>query len=226
MEPTDFTKLRDNIKIFRNANKTKTPIVLVLSGSFNPIHIMHIQMLELVKVKLDKLEIVGGFIAPSSDSYVKKKLGKYAISLKDRCKMIDLATIDNPWITSCGYGQMSSSFTKSLLTIDIKKFCPNILVREVCGADYIIKLGFWKRPIICVGRDDSNEKKQQKKILEKKNEHHKDFIFIENDMTTEYRSISSTQIRNNLKNKEIHKLKNIVDDNVISYILENCQNLL
>lgn len=226
MEPTDFTKLTNNIKIFRNSS-AKIPIVLVLSGSFNPIHIMHVEMLEFVKLKLDisNSMIVGGFIAPSSDAYVKKKLGKYAISLKDRCKMVDLATQASSWITSCGYGQMSSSFTKSLLASDIKKLCPNIIVKEVCGADYIINLGFWKRPIICVGRN-MNDENTTKKILDKKAEHHKDFVFLENDMDIEYKSISSTKIRNDLKSGELHRLKNVVHDDVITYILGNCSNLL
>src|SRR5690348_9726623 len=59
----------------------KGPIVLlVLSGSFNPVHEMHIQTMELARSELIKIgyQVPAGWIAPSSEQYVGGKLGAEA----------------------------------------------------------------------------------------------------------------------------------------------------
>jgi hypothetical protein len=57
-------------------------IILVLSGSFNPIHRMHLQTFLAAKDLLEKKysrKVVAGYVSPSSDSYVKQKLKETAM---------------------------------------------------------------------------------------------------------------------------------------------------
>eukprot|EP01120_Amphizonella_sp_Union-15-10_P005009 TRINITY_DN1574_c0_g1_i2.p1 TRINITY_DN1574_c0_g1~~TRINITY_DN1574_c0_g1_i2.p1 ORF type:complete len:207 (+),score=37.25 TRINITY_DN1574_c0_g1_i2:57-677(+) len=67
-------------KIFQNIknkgiSNNDVCVVLMLSGSFNPVHRMHIKAFELAKKKLEeKYPVIGGYIAPSSDPYVRSKL--------------------------------------------------------------------------------------------------------------------------------------------------------
>jgi nicotinic acid mononucleotide adenylyltransferase len=78
-----------------NLKSTKPLAVLVGTGSYNPVHIGHIEILKLAKEKLkDKFEIIGGFISPSHESYVsaKYKVSSDYIEIEDRLKMIELAT--------------------------------------------------------------------------------------------------------------------------------------
>lgn len=57
------------------------------TGAYSPIHIMHIHMLEIAKQHLEGLgtyEVVAGFVSPSHDHYVSRKLGPDWIQIEDR----------------------------------------------------------------------------------------------------------------------------------------------
>jgi len=84
--------------------------VLVLSGSLSPVHRMHIESFELAKKRLQTMNIyvAGGYIAPSSEQYVRSKLGKEAINLFHRNKLCDLAVEDSDWLEVCDWGLASS----------------------------------------------------------------------------------------------------------------------
>src|SRR5690348_11724332 len=60
-----------------------TVVILLLSGSFNPVHWMHVESFNLVRRFLEQrnMTVLAGYIAPSSDNYVYGKLGSFAMSL-------------------------------------------------------------------------------------------------------------------------------------------------
>jgi hypothetical protein len=70
---------------------------------------MHIEIFNIAKNKLDNNEnvVIGGFLVPSSDDYVYGKLGKEAISLKHRNKMIEIATSSSDFISYFPFGYVS-----------------------------------------------------------------------------------------------------------------------
>ncbi len=68
-------------------------MVLVATGSFNPVHKMHVHMLETAKSYLESgarkryTVVVGGWLSPSHDAYVSRKLCKEWIPAADRAKV-------------------------------------------------------------------------------------------------------------------------------------------
>mmetsp|Transcript_6677 Transcript_6677/g.16338 ORF Transcript_6677/g.16338 Transcript_6677/m.16338 type:complete len:140 (-) Transcript_6677:469-888(-) len=68
---------------------------LMLPGSFNPVHIDHINCLHLAQKELENngITVVASFLQPSSDSYVARKLGAHqAMYLQDRILACNIAT--------------------------------------------------------------------------------------------------------------------------------------
>jgi nicotinamide mononucleotide adenylyltransferase len=58
-------------------DSSKTPIVLVACGSFSPVTYLHLRMFEMARDYCrhsTEFEIVGGYLSPVSDQYVKPGL--------------------------------------------------------------------------------------------------------------------------------------------------------
>ncbi|OAA64401.1 nicotinamide mononucleotide adenylyl transferase [Niveomyces insectorum RCEF 264] len=76
----------------------KTPLVLVVCGSFSPITIMHLRMCEMasdwVRMVEDNYEVVGIYLSPVSDAYKKANLA----AAHHRIRMCELAVEDT---TNC-----------------------------------------------------------------------------------------------------------------------------
>ncbi|XP_015904455.1 nicotinamide/nicotinic acid mononucleotide adenylyltransferase 1 isoform X2 [Parasteatoda tepidariorum] len=76
---------------------SKTRVMLLSCGSFNPITHMHLRIFELARDFLNstgRFHVVGGIMSPVNDGYKKKDL----ISATHRCKMVDLALQSSDWI--------------------------------------------------------------------------------------------------------------------------------
>jgi|SRR6185369_5193002 len=92
---TPITKLLKNLSLLKSQLSPKQPVVLLMSGAFNPIHKQHIGTLEIAKKEIEAkdstIKVVAGYLSPSSDFYVQKKLKDEAINADHRIKMIKLA---------------------------------------------------------------------------------------------------------------------------------------
>ncbi|XP_062363536.1 nicotinamide/nicotinic acid mononucleotide adenylyltransferase 1 isoform X2 [Cinclus cinclus] len=76
---------------------TKTEVVLLACGSFNPITNMHLRLFELAKDyfhETGKYKVIKGIISPVGDAYKKKGL----ISADHRVAMAKLATKNSDWV--------------------------------------------------------------------------------------------------------------------------------
>lgn len=167
-------------------------IILVFSGSFNPIHTGHVKVLTTIKDALDRgnmYNVVKAYVAPSSDQYVKQKLGKDAIDLEHRCAMCHIACKEYKWIDVCHYGEPSGGKTKYKL-IENRLVDRRTRVFEVGGMDFVQRSGLDRgyKPFICVGRKGYNSHITS----------NGDFIVIEKDLE----NISSTDIRNCIHNRD------------------------
>lgn len=85
-------------------DSSKTPLVLIVCGSFSPITIMHLRMCEMtsdwVRMVEDNYEVVGIYLSPVSDAYKKANLA----AARHRIRMCELAVEDtsncvmvDPW---------------------------------------------------------------------------------------------------------------------------------
>jgi len=148
------------------AGKTELAL-LVLPGSFNPVHSEHVQSLRLARDHLAErtgAAVVGGFLQPSSDHHVASKLGRnWAMSLADRIEMCELAAeadarsnADGRWIhtwrsgTTNGFavpGSVAAFFNARVAEkLGSTAFPLPVTAYMVCGADLVPRCGGWDQP--------------------------------------------------------------------------------
>jgi hypothetical protein len=159
--------------------------VLVLSGSFNPVHTQHIALLEAVRAHLEDngSTVAGGFLLPSSDDYVASKLGKDAMTLNVRVRLCRLATDRSDWLQVRPFGVMSSYWATRRLLKEIEEngaaFLRGRRVRgvEVMGSDTFLRIfgdmaaegadsngafgPYEERVVCCVIRPGSSEREKE-----------------------------------------------------------------
>lgn len=86
----NYSILKDLIPKKEENNKDNKNIILLTTGSYNPIHRMHLEILNIAYKKLlsyGNYNVICGFISPSADCYVRHKAKEF-IDFKTRCDMI------------------------------------------------------------------------------------------------------------------------------------------
>ncbi len=195
--------------------------IIMLSGSLNPCHQAHIKMLQLAKIELETrgFQIVSGFLCPSSDTYVKGKLDAWAITLEHRinlCQTLLQNTPESEWIQIYNKGLMDSAKIAKDLWCQFRSDYSNLIVYEVFGADFILKMKLWSksgRYIMGFARKDN--------ILPINNstDLNPNFIWYK----TEIDDISSTIIRNAIDTQDRPTLNTIQP--TFEYIQNNHKDL-
>ncbi len=152
-------------KFTLKADDSKPLAVLLSTGALNPIHQGHVQLLELVASALqDRFQIVGGYLSPSNDLYLRGKFGCAAVKGpfrkesdwmegEDRLACCDLALHDHPFID---VGRWETAQTKRWP--DFPEVCQNlssfindpansqfqgrpVMVLYCCGSDHFQRCG-------------------------------------------------------------------------------------
>ena len=121
---------------------------LVLSGSFNPIHQGHIQLLDAARAWYNHqgVGVIAGFLAPSSDDYVSAKLGSQALPFDLRTGLCAEATTASDWIDVWVSGQMSGFRVCREILTELQDKCVDLLAGrsvtgiEVMGSDVAIRI--------------------------------------------------------------------------------------
>merc|ERR1719295_1561370 len=137
-----------------------TPCVLVATGTFSPVHRMHIINMELAKQHVESqnrtYKVVGGFLSPTHQSYCDHKLGNHlSISAEHRLKMISLALDEHEsdWIEVSPWHPNQVSFQSikaevehiANMMLDIwceDDKCEEFIIFYVCGSDLALPLGY------------------------------------------------------------------------------------
>ncbi|TVY82254.1 Nicotinamide/nicotinic acid mononucleotide adenylyltransferase [Lachnellula suecica] len=95
----------------------KTPLVLVACGSFSPITYLHLRMFEMASDYArfnTNFEVMGGFISPVGDGYVKKGLAPAA----DRLNMCRLALESASWLIVDPWEGINPKYTPTAKVLD------------------------------------------------------------------------------------------------------------
>lgn len=192
--------------------------IAMFGGSFNPVHNAHTNFAQKVikAFDLDKLYIVPTYSSPH-------KTGEGMEAPFDRLKMCETAfkNIDKAVVSNIEIKRSGKSFTCDTLK-QLKALHPDDTLYLVMGADMYVTLLQWKNPleifkfteIITFPRDDDDYQ-----VLKNYSEKFKPYGAVTHILNEPVFMLSSTEIRNNIHNKEF-ALKNLNLD-VYKYILKN-----
>ena len=210
----DSTKLEFNLK---KCSKKDKLIILIESGALAPPHKMHLGLMENAKNHIEENDntkkVIGGYLIPSSNSYVKHKLKKDFIPLNHRVNMTKLITKNSDWIESLDWGFANGEEIKMILQkILNKKFHKdNLKCILVFGIDYYLRRKFHLNDEhICIyrpGYDINIVKKYYQENL----------IFVEGSEEV----ISSTKLRKAIKDKDEKLINELTSQEVVDYINKN-----
>ena len=210
----DTEKIKKNLK---NHKRKEKLIILIESGSLAPPHIMHIGLMEITKKYIEENDkakkVVGGYLIPSSDSYVKYKLGKDFIPLTHRVNMSKIITKDSDWLDVLDWGLAYGEEIKICLQKIINKRFPkhNIKCMLVFGVDYYLRARIkLKDTHICIIRPGYD-------IEKVKNMYPQNLIFIEGKDI----DISSTSIRKAIRENDEKTINELTSKEIFDYIKNN-----
>lgn len=182
----------------------------IFGGSFNPCHNMHKKIaIELIeKGYVDKVIYV-----PTGDKYNKNDL----ITVTDRYKMLLLMVKNNPNLYVSDY-EITNKLTYTYETLShFKKKYPNDEIYFICGSDNILEFNTWNNyqyildtyKILVIRRGDDK--------IEEILKNNKNVIEVDVPMS----NLSSTKIREFIKNNRSDELITKLDESVLEYIENN-----
>jgi nicotinic acid mononucleotide adenylyltransferase len=159
-QPTPFELLRERVQSTPPVTG-RFRAVLLSTGSMNPVHVMHLRAFDAAAKFLSErcsIDPVVGFVSPSSDDYVRAKLGKEAIPFVHRFRMCDLACADHNAVAGAfpvvadPWEGLQPHFVdfpgvRDRLAAVVKAEFPEVLTLYLCGGDLFTKcrLAGWDR---------------------------------------------------------------------------------
>ena len=191
--------------------------VAIFGGSFNPVHIEHINIVKAAidSISLDKVIIMPSNITPS-------KYGRMFASATDRLNMCRLAFADIPKAVVSDFEISQSGISYSYLTCrKFKEKYPDDERYFIIGGDMLDNFSQWKYPeeilkcvtlVVCARVDKDSFKKTQTEFFNRFGKKTEAFDYIG-------RNVSSTRIRALAATGEC--LEGLVTPEVGKYITDN-----
>ena len=216
----------DTSKLDLSLSDTKINLVLLLNGCFNPIHQNHVRSLETAKhhlISSGNYHVAGGYLIPSHDKSIERKLNVVEVKFQDRLNMCRLAVETSTWIMvddwmiSQDKNHGAQQAQQRLFNM-LKAQFPTIHAVVCCGADALPKLKahFKKELTVCI-RDrpvTTFDFDSWFHSTEMKKYHH-NIILIDNSTTN--KTISSTKIRECMRNNQLNSIIDDLHPSVLAY---------
>ena len=225
---SDFNYKKEIMPLLYKSDSNIENIILLTTGSFNPIHRMHLEILNIAYkylLSLKKYNILCAFISPSCDNYVKTKQPPL-IPFNIRCQMIQTSieefnkenmskgnnTVDikiHKWEGSQKY---FIDFPDVIKEIQNKLYqFGDIKLLYVCGMDHYNKCKYdLESNVVVVDRKPFKSEKYD-------NNESKMVFFIRDEYSE---PISSTSIREFYKNGDYESIKKATFNNVSYMIID------
>lgn len=134
-------------------SKKTDVIVLVSSGAYNPIHMLHIRALYVARQYVEsnyKFPVVGAFISPSHDTFVRvknRRNPREMITKRHRIALIETAVASSSWIEVNKWEITRRRVLDYLSTLThVREMCDSHFpqfrfhVMYVCGCNTVVKL--------------------------------------------------------------------------------------
>lgn len=181
----------------------------IYGGTFDPIHMGHLITAELIKEirKLDKIIFIPAFVAPH-------KQNEHAAPPHERLKMVEFAIRGCPYFDCSDFELKRGGISYTIDTIREFKI-HNHKIELIIGYDNMLDFHRWKEPdrilelakVVVLPRQKSDSPRRLNKFFE----------FVE-FVSTPHIELSSTEIRNRIKNNK--PIQFLVPDSVKEYIYE------
>ena len=191
----------------------------ILGGTFNPVHLGHVKMVEHVinKMKLDKIVFIPTYITPHKQNNI-------ILDPDSRLEMLRLALDDDPRFMIEEYEIEKKDISYSIDTIRyLKTKYPEHRLYWILGADMLMYIDKWYEyrdvlkeiEFIALRREGHKDKEITEKILMLKNECDAKIEFCDIAPI----NISSSDIREGIKKGE--DIEKLVHKSVEQYIINN-----
>ena len=191
----------------------------IFGGTFNPIHLGHIRLGQLVldEIKLDKILYI-------PDNTPPHKSDKDLACGEDRLNMIDISLKDHVDMESSDIELKREGKSYSFETLlELKKLYPNDELYLITGADMFLTLDKWREPETIFKTANIIGVPRVKSDFEKMNEYAENVIkpmgakvFMLSQ--TVFDTASSTYVRENIDDHQ--KIKDMITPEVYRYIKE------
>jgi nicotinic acid mononucleotide adenylyltransferase len=224
--PVDKIKLPSSTENIQTKKKKKN-VILVYGGSFCPIHLNHLQVMNVVAEILEKspynFEILGGYFALSAESWLKQKLPENYLPKIYRESLVMLAIEGTRWMldrSSSHPNIISTNIIQAIRDIYGQDF--EITLVHICGLDAVEnndKRVSIEYPLVVVDRLGYNSEILWNEYLQKTTAENKERLIWISPWKGQMRS--STMIRDLLtKSTDENNLQDFLPLPCIKYIFE------
>ena len=115
----------------------------ILGGTFDPVHIGHLVIAEEARLRLGLDKVI---FMPAGQPRLRPSAAH--ASAKDRLRMVELATADNPYFEGCALEVNRAGTTYTVDTLEELRsaFQEDVSLFFIVGEDILEKFHLWKQP--------------------------------------------------------------------------------
>lgn len=88
---TPIATALQSLKDMKASDDNRSPVVLLCTGSYNPPHQGHMDMIEAAKIAMEAAghSVIAGYVSPGHDEYIRHKSGDLAVPIHKRIQLCE-----------------------------------------------------------------------------------------------------------------------------------------